>query len=157
MMMLVLVAACTAKPANIVEPTPIGVIESIETEGDLMTMTMTDGSEFTLDLDRDRPAYGGGPDEGDLFLVVEETAEGVRYVRISDLLSTDECPFGVSMGSAWEEPTAIVFQETAFRLPKAASFERPPWQTSDYYAEDPAFCVNEQAEVLGERTHLQLP
>lgn len=46
---------------------------------------------------------------------------------------------------------------SAFRLPKADSFERPLWQTSDYYAEDPAFCVNEQAEVLGERTHLQLP
>lgn len=157
MVLVGLVAACSVKPANVVEPTPIGVIESIETEGDLLTMTMTDGSEFTLALDRDRPAYGGGPDEGDLFLVVAETAEGVRYVRISDSLSTDECPFVIAMGDAWEEPTSLVFGETAFRLPKAASFERPPWQKSDYYAEAPAFCVNEQAEVLGELSHMQLP
>ena len=158
MMLVALVAAaCSAKPVDVVEPTPIGVIESIESEGDLMTMTMIDGSEFSLDLDRDRAAYGGGPDKGDLFFIVEETPEGLRYFAIDTPRSTPECPFVVSMGDAWEESTAIVFQETAFRLPKADSFERPPWQSSDYYAEAPTFCLNEQGAVLGQRSHLQLP
>jgi hypothetical protein len=157
MTMVLAMSACTGKPSEVIEPRLVGVIESAAADGDLLRMTMTDGSALTLDLNRDRPAYGGGLEEGYLLLIAEETEDGLRYVTISNAQSTEECPFVIEMGDAWEEPGAIVFSETAFRLQKAATFERPPWQDTERYSERPSFCLNAQAEVTGALSYIQLP
>lgn len=162
---LAMLAACGVKPTHVIEPTLVGVIESIEKEGDLLKPRMTDGSNFTVDLNRDRSLFGHSPNEGDLFLFTEEpapflvpertTAADARgYLSFSDSTSSDHCPFPVNTGGAWEEATSVVFAEGPFRFQKAASFERPPWRESDHYAGETVLCLNQSAEVLGELSHL---
>ena len=140
---LVAFVGCSAKPAEPVTPSIVGVVASPDDEL-IRTPVVRLADGTTLDLTGAEPLLGGAPRSGELLIAGEKDGERWYYALTADDF---QCPFRVSSHDAWDEPDAIVLG-FGLRLVKAVDYE-PPALAREYYP-GIVLCVNERGEVMGE-------
>jgi hypothetical protein len=138
-------SACTGmdRPADVFEPTEIGVIDSIDGIRNMQfALRLEDGTNLDVDLAEGtyEPA-SRTPNVGDLFVYVEDVGGQPWMLAVS---GQGNC--FMIQAPAIDEGGYLVF-ESGLRLPKASDFD-PGWPGPlEEYADQAHFCVNREGVV----------